>query len=44
MSQVGGYDHLVAVREAAERRKQEAKMPRRRISLPRYKKPDPQTG
>jgi hypothetical protein len=44
MSQVGGYDHLVAVREAAERRKQEAKMPRRRISLPRHKKPDPQTS
>ena len=27
MAQVGGYDHLVAVREAAERRKDAAKVP-----------------
>ena len=36
MSHVGGYDHLVDVREAAERRKREAKSkhgPRRRVTL-----------
>ncbi len=44
MSQVGGYDHLVAVREAAERRKEKSTVPRRRISFPRHKKPDPQIG
>ena len=27
MSQIGGYDHLVAVREAAKRRKETAKAP-----------------
>jgi hypothetical protein len=41
MSHVGGYDHLVAVREAAERRKREAKSkqgPRRRVTLPDWPK------
>jgi hypothetical protein len=33
LSQVGGYDHLVAVREAAERRKEAAKAPQRRVRL-----------
>jgi hypothetical protein len=69
MAEVGGYNHLVAVREAAERRKEAAKAPmspsakllgemaiesvmgprrkkppQRRVRLPRYKKPDPQSG
>jgi hypothetical protein len=39
MAKVGDYDHLVAVREAAERRKREAKQgPRRRIRLPDWPK------
>ncbi|MCK1753821.1 hypothetical protein IVA78_00920 [Bradyrhizobium sp. 137] len=41
MSHVGGYDHLAAVREAAESRKREAKSkhgPRRRMTLPDWPK------
>ncbi|MCK1714016.1 MULTISPECIES: hypothetical protein [unclassified Bradyrhizobium] len=41
MSHVGGYDHLVSVREAAERRKREGKSkggPRRRVTLPDWPK------
>ena len=38
MANVGGYDHLVAVREAAEKRKEAAKRPRLpRGRLPRWK-------
>lgn len=40
MSQVGGYDHLVAVREAADRRKEASKAkPQPRVRLPRAKRP-----
>ncbi|MCP3399921.1 hypothetical protein [Bradyrhizobium sp. CCGB20] len=41
MSRVGGYDHLLEVREAADRRKREAKSkhgPRRRVTLPDWPK------
>ena len=41
LSQVGGYDHLVAVREAAERRKEAAKAPQRRVRLPRFPRTKP---
>lgn len=34
MTKVGGYDHLVAVRDAAERRKKAEKKPQRRARLP----------
>lgn len=37
MAQVGGYNHLVEVRDAAERRK---KPPQRRVRIPRSKKPN----